>query len=292
MLTPQQKVPVNETNKILVSPIHPNNPQGELIRTAALILCDKAPMGNRSVIKCVEETCHCVMCNNLLFGGKVMILGGDFCQTCPVIHKGSRIQIIETSIKSCPFWNQIWIFQLTQPVQNAEDLPFTNFVNAIRDGAGPNVSLAPLQIINDTESILQFVFPSHILQQLISCLRRSILTPTNEQIDSYNHILIDHIDGTQRTYRTADSLKEINTASLILPDSALDYTAKQTPPGLPPHSLTIKVNGIYCLLQNFSLDHKLIKNIWVIVSTRLVTVHLIWEQHGILHSDNKDILIP
>ena len=62
-----------------------------------------------------------------------------------------------------------------------------------------------------------------------------------------------------------DSLKEVDNAGLVSPDSALDYIARQTPPGLPSHTLTIKTGGVYRLLQNFSLDRGLVKNVRVVV---------------------------
>ena len=73
----------------------------------------------------------------------------------------------------------------------------------------------------------------------------------NRQVDVYDDIL-NRVHGGQRLYLAANSFKEINTARLISPPAALDYVAKQNPPGLPPHTLTIKFNSVYCLLRNFS----------------------------------------
>ena len=125
---------------MLCSPIQPNDPRGDLIRETAVIICDEAPMANRAVVSCVEETCQTVMASKLLFGGKIVLLLGDFRQTCPVIRRGTRAQVVDASIKSPPFWNQIKICHLIQPVRNVEDPEFANFVDAIRDGAGPEVS--------------------------------------------------------------------------------------------------------------------------------------------------------
>ncbi|KAF8180457.1 DNA helicase Pif1 like protein, partial [Mycena galopus ATCC 62051] len=88
------KVPVNNKNEMLESPIDPSDPRGELIREAALIIWDEAPMANRAVLACVEETCRRVMGNDLPFGGKVIVLLGDFRQTCPVIRWGSRAEVV------------------------------------------------------------------------------------------------------------------------------------------------------------------------------------------------------
>ena len=63
---------------MLVSPIQPGSPHGELIRDTAVVIWDEAPMANRAVMACVEETCRCVMGNECPFGDKTTILLGDF----------------------------------------------------------------------------------------------------------------------------------------------------------------------------------------------------------------------
>jgi hypothetical protein len=79
---------------------------------------------------------------------------------------------------------------------------------------------------------------------------------------------------TDSAHLAADSLKEVEEAGLTSPDSILNYVAKHTPPGMPPHSLTIKTNSIFRLLRNFSLHLGLVKNVRVVVidvGVRIVT---------------------
>jgi hypothetical protein len=168
-------------------------------------------------------------------------------------------------------------------------------VDAIGDGAGPDVSLDMLSIVTNLEDIIQFVYPEHILQDSASCLSSVILSPTNQQVDHYNNIILQRIHGTQRVYLAVDSLKEVDNAGLVSPDSALDYVARQTPPGLPSHTLTVKTGGVYWLLQNFSLDRGLVKNVHVVVidvGTRIVTVRLLWPGDPNDGGVGEDILIP
>ncbi|KAI0769661.1 DNA helicase Pif1 like protein, partial [Trametes elegans] len=68
--------------------------RGELIREASVIIWDEAPMAKSAVLACVEETCRRVMRNNLPWGGKVVVLLGDFRQTCPVVRRGTRRDIV------------------------------------------------------------------------------------------------------------------------------------------------------------------------------------------------------
>ena len=92
-----------------------------------------------------------------------------------------------------------------------------------------------------------------------------------------------------------DSLKEVDNAGLVSPDSALDYVVRQTPPSLPSHTLTVKTGGVYRLLRNFLLDRGLVKNVRIVVidvGTQIVTVRLL--QSGDLNNGgaDEDILIP
>jgi len=42
---------------MLLSPIKPTDPCGELIKEASVIIWDEGPMVNRAVLACVEEVC-------------------------------------------------------------------------------------------------------------------------------------------------------------------------------------------------------------------------------------------
>ena len=81
-------------------------------------------MAKSAVLRCVDETCRRIMHNDLPFGGKVVVLLGDFRQTCPVIRFGTRRQIVGASIRSSALWPHFVVRRLTKPIRNAEDLPF------------------------------------------------------------------------------------------------------------------------------------------------------------------------
>ncbi|KIM65720.1 hypothetical protein SCLCIDRAFT_97100, partial [Scleroderma citrinum Foug A] len=87
-------VPVNDKNEMLQSPIKASDSCGELIKQASIIIWDEGPMVNRTVLACIEEVCHTVMENDQPFGGKIVIVLVDFCQTCPVVRAGTCTQVI------------------------------------------------------------------------------------------------------------------------------------------------------------------------------------------------------
>ena len=87
-------------------------------------------MANRAVLACVEECCRKVMGNQMLFGGKVVVLLGDFRQTCPVVPRGTKVDILNASISRCQFWPQFHIVRLITPIRNAEDPALASFVES------------------------------------------------------------------------------------------------------------------------------------------------------------------
>ena len=60
-----------------------------------------------------DKTLKDIMSDDLLFGGKIVILGGDFRQLLPIIPRSIRSEEINLSIKSSILWNAFHKFQLT-----------------------------------------------------------------------------------------------------------------------------------------------------------------------------------
>jgi hypothetical protein len=76
------------------------SPLGDLIRSAKLIIWDKASMISRDILEAVDRTfkevCKLIdpRFENVPFGGRVIVFGGDFRQVLPVIPKATRPQIV------------------------------------------------------------------------------------------------------------------------------------------------------------------------------------------------------
>jgi ATP-dependent DNA helicase PIF1 len=65
---------------------------------------------------------------NLPFGGKVMIFGGDFRQVLPVVRRGIRAHIVDSSIRMSPLWSSIKKMRLTQNMRARSDPWFSEFL--------------------------------------------------------------------------------------------------------------------------------------------------------------------
>ena len=264
-------------------------------------------MANRAVLACVEECCRRVMNSNEPFGGKVVVLLGDFRQTCPVIPRGTKADVLNACISRCHFWPLFSISRLITPIRNAEDPEFASFVDRVGDGAGPNVNLSFLSHTADIDDVIGFVYDQNIVRDPAACLRRCILAPTHVQVDRYNTAVLDLLPSDPRQYHAADSLEERNEVAegtnldpdvdspLPNPDAVLDYVRYQRPNGMPDYNLRVKVGGIYRLLRNFSIDLGLVKNARVVIvglGSKLITVRVLQSSQTCDAITPGDILLP
>lgn len=69
------------------------------LKNTDIIIWDEAAMAPIHALIAVDKLLKEIMNNNLLFGGKTFVMGGDFRQIPPVVNKGNKLKIIENSIK-------------------------------------------------------------------------------------------------------------------------------------------------------------------------------------------------
>ena len=78
--------------------IKKNDQLHELVGQTALIIWDEVPMQNCHAIESVDHTLWDLLGCDMPFGGIVVLFGGDFCQTLPVVLHGSREQIVGATL--------------------------------------------------------------------------------------------------------------------------------------------------------------------------------------------------
>ena len=77
-----------------------------LIRHTKLIVWDEAPMSHRHPFDALDQTLRDIMETDILFGGKVLLLAGDFRQLLPVVRLGRR------ALSRSVLWQQCVVLQL------------------------------------------------------------------------------------------------------------------------------------------------------------------------------------
>ena len=64
-------------------------------------------MTHGHAFEAVDQTLRDIMQKHCLFGGKVMLIGGDFRQVLPVVRKGRREDIVDASLCHSFIWKYI-----------------------------------------------------------------------------------------------------------------------------------------------------------------------------------------
>jgi len=82
----------------------------ELVRKTYLIIWDEASMMHCRVFEVVDRTVRDLMqlddtqATEKIFGGKTMVLGGDFRQILPIVPKGGQEDIVSVSLPQLHLW--------------------------------------------------------------------------------------------------------------------------------------------------------------------------------------------
>jgi len=100
----------------------------KLIRVAAAIIWDEAPMTNKYCLEALDQTLKDILDSDAPFGGKVMIIGGDFRQVLPVIQKGSKAKMIYACIFRSSLWANIKVLHLVQNMRSMNGPEFAQFL--------------------------------------------------------------------------------------------------------------------------------------------------------------------
>ena len=92
----------------------------ELIELTSLVIWDEALMTHRRCFEALDRSLHDVMAGydesagDRVFGGKVVVLGGDFRQILPVVEGGNHTKIVSACILNSPIWKFIEILCLKE----------------------------------------------------------------------------------------------------------------------------------------------------------------------------------
>ena len=130
------------------------------------IVWDEIVPQHQYAIEALDHTLCDLQDNNKPFGGVTLLMGGDFQQTLPVIPKGSRQQVLDSTVTWSPLWNDIEIIHLHQNMQlqdNPEAEEFGEWLWKIGHGQisdENNKIVIPQDIFSkDIESLMKFIYP-------------------------------------------------------------------------------------------------------------------------------------
>ncbi|XP_013718148.1 ATP-dependent DNA helicase pif1-like [Brassica napus] len=238
--------------------IKPCTMLAELIEKTDLIIWDEAPMTYKHAFEALDKTLKDIMskknppAKDQTFGGKTVLLGGDFRQILPVIPQGNRADTVIASISHSYLWDSCHKFSLKTNMRvNQDEKEFSECLLKVGEGRTQSV-----QEDEDDGYHEQMIIVDNSLKikaSRSSYTDRAILTPRNETVDEINAYTISKTDGKSRDYYSYDSF-EISDTQSDQNDTlyAIEYLNSLEFPGLPSHKLTLKVGAPIMLLRNIN----------------------------------------
>nr|XP_027093828.1 uncharacterized protein LOC113714241 [Coffea arabica] len=235
---------------------------------------------------------------DLPFEGKVVVFGGDFRQTLPVIEQATKEVLIESTFPISPMWPKLHKIRLTENMRAMFDPGFSQFLLRVGEGREPIDDEGEITLSSDIvipyydkeeslNRLIESVFPDLNLysQDPYNLINRCILAPKNSSVDELNEIMIKRFPGSLQTYISSDK-----TVDQRHQGDYEDFLNSQDPKGLPPHRLLLKENCTLMLLRNLNPAEGLCNGTRLIC--RELGQHTISAEIVFGHHRGKRVFIP
>lgn len=265
-------IPIN-VNEDSVCHILPGSWLAELVAQTSLIIWDEAPMIHRHSFESLDRTFRDILKNDMPFGGKVIVFGGDFRQILPVVPGGSRSEIVNASLKSSYIWQYCTVLKLTVNMrlqqgsnrkQQEEIKDFAEWILKVGNGqlSEPNDGEVDIDIPDDLliksdqdplSDIINCIYPDYLarLYEKNYFEDRAILAPTHDTVNLINETMLNTLPGSERVYLSSDTICQSDLNPNMSPDLySPDFLNKIKISGLPNHKLCLKVGSPVMLLRN------------------------------------------
>ncbi|XP_017227630.2 uncharacterized protein LOC108192562 isoform X3 [Daucus carota subsp. sativus] len=258
----------------------------ELIVQSDLIVWDEAPMNHKHVFEAVDRSIRDLMRhkdeNNLTkpFGGKTVLLGGDFRQILPVLPRKGREDIVMASINKSYLWDYCKVFKLDKNMRiesdvppvtiSGQQVPYADWVVSVGDGVVPTVPSVegnepcwieiPSELNLDPGDDGKKAIIDAVYGELCNSSNdsgyfrdRAILTPLNEDVDLINKEVMKRFTGQSKIYRSVDSVckSTVNYESMETMYTS-EYLNSLRIAGVPNHQLELKIGAPIVLLRNLA----------------------------------------
>ncbi len=244
--------------------------EAENIRQSKIIIWDEAPMAHKFCFHSVDRLLRDIMKSvhpslaNVPFGGKKIVLGGDFRQCLPVVIRGNRADIVFASVKSSYLWNYVQTFTLSINMRLSSESN-TNYAQFLINVGNGTQTTSTIDDHNDYITIPENMWMPLNQNNLFSTIyddfslnysnpeyieKRSILCPLNLQTDDINKLATSFLPGLSTIYLSIDSILDDNQNNNLFFNT--EYLNSLQISGLPNHSLELKVNQPIILIRNLS----------------------------------------
>jgi PIF1-like helicase len=247
-----------------------NSEKAKIIKNSAIIFLDEASMLHHFNIDALDWFLTVLMGNETIFGGKLLVICGDFRQILPLISAGRHADIFQACLKASKLWQYVTTLTLTinMRVQQAliEDPSdenrryleeYSQWLLSIGEGKDPVVHDGSIILLDDEISCKN---PQQVFDEIYNNFEdelnngdyfkdRAILSATNDTINAANEEMLRKIHQLSihcrsiHTVVDADQAAAFNTEVL----NGIEYS------GPPQHHLHLKIGAPILLMRNLDV---------------------------------------
>ena len=246
------------------STCHMSKPEKKLLLNTDVIIWDEAPMAPRYALEIVDRVLRDITKkDNIPFGGKVLILGGDFRQVLPVIKGATRLQITRKCLKSSHLWPLFRHHQLTINMRaDTNEIAFAQWLLQLGDNTlplpdhrtSPNSIIIPSQCI--CLDVVVDIFEDDFDADNITIHNRVILSPFNEEVRLINERILEKLRGDLVIFNSIDTVGAVAGEDLCMLQQMypVEFLNSVNLTGLPLHALHLKLGAVVMLIRNLSVS--------------------------------------
>ena len=257
-----------------------------LLRMASIIIIDEVVMLNKLLIEALNDTLQDIHQNDQLFGGKIVIIGGDFRQLLPVIRRGTTAEVKSSCINRSALWQDVQVFNLFRNERCRGDEAAENYAQwliELGNGTLPTLTETvdtirlPDELCLDEgetlQNLINFVYDdlNRVQPQTDTAFEyfshRVIVTPLNKNVKAVNTVIQDARPGEISKHLSADSAQSDD--GVIYPPEFLNSLEMS---GLPPHQLKLKLGDVVILLRNLDFSAGLVNGTRLIIQEMFQTL--------------------
>ncbi|GAU37751.1 hypothetical protein TSUD_102670 [Trifolium subterraneum] len=252
----------------------------ELLQQTQLIIWDEAPMTHKLCFEALDTTMKDIMSkhnnNTEIFGGKVVVFGGDFRQILSVVPRGTRSDICGSS-----------------PAEQLEMDDFSKWLLQVGEGkiGEPNDGVVDIQIPDNfliknfddpIVGIINSTYPAfeHNCDNYDYLSQRAILASTIEVVNQINDVVLQQLPGNDHEYLSAYSLdkSEMNEGNFFEVLTTEFLNSLHTS-GLPNHKIKLKIGTPIMLMRNIDQHRGLCNGIWRLALTQSFIIFRVFWNH-------------
>ena len=242
------------------------------------IIIDEGPMLDKRNFECIDRSLREITGkHDEVFGGKLVLVAGDWCQLLPIVPNGHRARVVGTTLKKSRLWNDdVRVFRLTEnmrvlnemrkhphDIELHEELQnYEQWLIQLGQGTLPSiggdkyrgqdiVEIPEQMVCNTSEEVIQAVY-GDIEKNAGNedyFKSRLIMAADNEIVNATNENLLDRLPGDRHVFTSID-VAQGEEGGGVFPEEYLNSLELS---GMAQHELSLKVGAVVILLKNFNI---------------------------------------